>query len=84
MAISTDPTDKSRALIEKLGLSYDLYADENGALARRWGVFDSEHDFNLAATFLVARGGELRYRYLGTNKADRPSAATLLELVRSL
>lgn len=80
MPVSVDTTDKNRMLKEKLSLSFDLYNDTGGALATEWGVFDSENGFNLAATFVVAKGGQLVYRYLGTSRKDRPTAEALLTI----
>lgn len=51
-------------------------------MATSWGVFDSKSRYNLAATFVVAKGGEIVYRYLGTGKSDRPKAADLLAILK--
>lgn len=79
--ISVDTPADSRALKEKLGLSFDLYKDTGGMVATNWGVFDPKSKFNLAATFVVDKGGKVAFRYLGTSKADRPSAQDLLILI---
>lgn len=78
--VSVDATDESRALKDKLKLSFDLYRDPDGHLATSWGVFDKKSGFNLAATFVVARDGEVVYRYLGTSRKDRPTAKDLLAI----
>lgn len=78
--MSVDSAADSTKLKDKLSLTFDLYGDAGGALATAWGIFDSSNGYNLAATFVVDKGGEIIYRYLGVGKADRPSAAELLEL----
>ena len=77
--MSVDAAEDSIALKNKLSPSFDLYGDSGGLVATSWGIFDSKSGYNLAATFIVDKGGEIVYRYLGTGKADRPSAADLLE-----
>ncbi len=80
--ISVDDPGKSRELKEKLNLSFDLYQDTAGMVATGWGVFDSKSGYNLAATFVVAKGGEVVFRYLGTGKGDRPTAADVLAIAQ--
>ena len=80
--ISVDDPEQSRELKEKLGLDFDLYQDTAGLVATSWGVFDPKSRYNLAATFVVAKGGEVIYRYLGTGKSDRPKGTDLLVIAQ--
>lgn len=79
VAISVDPPAKSVALRKRLGLTFPLYSDQHGAAARAWNVFDPDTEIALAATFVVAPGGQIIYRYLGTSKSDRPSVDQILQ-----
>ena len=78
--VSVDPIDKSRELKEKLKLSFDLYRDADGKLASSWGVFDKDSGYNLAATFVVAKGGEVIYRHIGEGYKVRPTAEALMAI----
>ena len=48
-----------------------------------WKVWDAETELALAASFVVAPGGEVIFGYIGTNKADRPPTKAFLEAIES-
>lgn len=53
----------ARAFIAKLGVAYETLLDEDGAVARRYGVR------GLPSTFLIGRDGRLVGRILGESSA---------------
>jgi peroxiredoxin len=79
-AISTDSPEKSRELIGRLGLDFQLYSDVGGFASRAWGVYTREHDLARPAVFVVAPGGEVVYRYVSDTPTDRPKVGELLEI----
>ena len=79
--MSVDSPEQSQKLRARLGMELPLYTDTEGNAAKAWQVFDAESEFALAASFVVAPGGAVIYRYIGTSKADRPAAAELLAAV---
>ncbi len=83
VAVSVDPPDANAKLAKRLNLSkFQLYADVGGNAAQAWKVWDAKTEIALAATFIVAKGGKVRYRYVGANKSDRPSVDDLLKAAR--
>ncbi len=83
MPISADPAAKSLALEKRLGITaFDLYSDHDGAASRAWDIYDEDTEIALAATFVVDRGGKVLYRYVGADKADRPSIDAILSAVQ--
>ena len=82
-AVSADSPAESRALAERLGIGLPLYSDAEGAAARAYGVWDADDEIALPATFVIARGGRLVYRYVGTSKSDRPPVSEILTALES-
>lgn len=60
--VRQDPAT-ARAFIDKLGVDYQTLLDEDGAVARRYGVR------GLPTTFLIGRDGRLLGRILGESSA---------------
>ena len=81
VVLSVEPAEKNRAYVAEHGLKFPLYHDPEGAVARAWGVFEEEHGYALAATFVIKAGGEIAYRYIGTGKTDRPDVDALLAVL---
>jgi hypothetical protein len=44
-------------------------------------VYDADTEISIASTFVVAKGGRLVYRYIGSNKADRPPIDDVLAAI---
>lgn len=76
-----DAPEKNRALRARLGLTFAVYSDGDGTASRAWGVFDPHTEISLAATFVVARGGHIVFRYIGDSKTDRPDVDRLIQSV---
>lgn len=79
-AISTDSPEKSKELIGRLGLKFQLYCDVGGFASQAWGVYSREHDLARPSVFVVTPGGAIVYRYLSDTPSDRPKVAALLEI----
>ena len=59
-------------MIEKLLLPFSLLADEDGSVARSYGVWDGEGQIAQPAIFVIDGAGVVRYAYVGEDFADRP------------
>jgi len=79
--VSVDEPGDSASLRQRLGIDLPLYSDRGGKAAQAWKVYDAETEIALAASFVVAPGGEVIYRYQGTGKADRPPVKAFLEAI---
>lgn len=75
-AISVDEPAASRSLADDYGIAYPILSDDGGAVSRQVVGLDAA-DVPLPGTLLI-EGGEIRARWLGEGKADRPSTAALL------
>lgn len=63
LPISVDHPFALKAYAEKEGYDFPLLADfwPHGAIARQYGVFNDNAGFALRGTFLIDRGGVVRY-----------------------
>lgn len=72
VGISVDPPDHNRAMVEKLRLPFPLLSDAQGALSRRYGVWNGDERVAIPAIVVVDRAGTVRWVYAGHDFADRP------------
>jgi peroxiredoxin len=70
--VSVDSPARNWAMIEKLLLPFSLLSDPEGAVARRYGVWDEGGRIARPAIFVADPGGVVRYAYVGEDFADRP------------
>ena len=77
VAISSDGVADVEALHAKLGLAFELYADPELAVITKWGVDDYGQGISRPATFVVAPGGRITFRRVGTKPSDHPSLEDL-------
>ncbi len=59
VAISTDSPASHRAFAERLGAPFPLLSDEDGAVARAYGVYDEQSRRAHRAVFVIGAGGVL-------------------------
>lgn len=79
-AISTDSPEKSKELLGRLSLKFQLYSDVGGFASQAWGVYSREHDLARPAVFIVTPGGAIAYRFLSDTPSDRPKVSDLLDI----
>ncbi len=78
MAISVDPTEKSRALAADKKLEFPLLSDPDLATIRAYGVADESNGIAWPSEFLVDQDGRIRWRATAQAVSTRPSAADVL------
>ena len=77
-AISVDPVENNRAMVDKLLLPFPLLSDRDGVVIREWDVFNQvENDIAKPAIFGIGRDGTISYSYIGLDYTDRPPADEL-------
>ena len=82
--MSTDPPALSTELIAKLKLEFPILRDEQGTVSRAWGVYDESNSLTKPATFIVARGGKVVFRYTPKNATDIAPTAEVLKAAAEL
>lgn len=84
VAISVDDPESHRRWARELGgISYPLLADEGGALARTYGVFDENEKVALRATFVLDNQRKIVYAVASPANVGR-SVSETLRVVRAL
>ena len=84
LAISVDPPEASKPIVERYGLTFPVLSDVGGDTLRAFGVVH-EHgnpidgsDIARPATFVLDREGRIVWRDLTQNWRIRPRPADLL------
>ena len=84
MAVSVDDLEQSRALVERLGLSFPLGLDEDRTLTKAFGVYDPANDIAWPALFLIGPDGVVRWRSLAETYTVRPASQMILDAADGL
>lgn len=85
VGISVDPVNQNAAMVAKLGLPFPLLSDPGGQQAIvPYDLWHAEQQIARPATVLVAPGGQVAYRNVGSDFADRPSEQELVDRVERL
>jgi hypothetical protein len=59
-------------MVGKLMLPFPLLSDPRGEVIKRYSLWDEEEGVAAPSILVVDRSGEIRYRYSGSDFADRP------------
>src|SRR5262245_58338904 len=89
LAISVDPPDRNRIVVEKNTLPFPILADVDRAVTRAYGVVHEKggpdgSDVPLPAQFLIDRDGKVAWRRVATKIHDRPDPAEVQRHIRAL
>lgn len=89
LAISVDPPEKSRAVVEKHELGFPILADTERAVIAAYGVVHKGGgpqgtDIALPANFLIDRTGRVVWQHVSEMVQDRPDPAEVMREVQSL
>lgn len=85
VAISMDATPDAAKMGAHTGARFPILSDPEGRVVRRYGVYNLLGDGVAApATFIVGKDGTIRWRHVGKNIADRPSAAEVLHRLQGM
>jgi thioredoxin-dependent peroxiredoxin len=83
-AITAEPISQVAQAIHEWKLTYIVVADPEGDAVKEYGLLGPEKRVALPSTFVIDKGGIVRYRYVGTSAQDRPEVKQVLEAVRKI
>ena len=84
-AISMDSIQDAAQMATLTGSVLPVLADPEGSVVRRYGVYDLLGDKVAApATLIIGQAGEVLWRNVGQDIADRPSAEQILAVLKDL
>jgi peroxiredoxin len=78
VGISVDPPATSKQFREGLKLTYPLLSDAGRTTIKAYNVHDNILDIAKPAVFVVDGEGVIRWKYVGNDRTDRPSATRVL------
>lgn len=89
LAISVDPPEKSREVIEKQHLPFPILSDTERKVIRDYGILHQGgglhgEDIAVPAMFLIDRNGNLAWSRKAKRITDRPTPHEVLEAVQAL
>lgn len=67
-----------------LKLSFDVLADSKRKIIQLYGILHPDENLARPAVFLIDQRGYLRFRYIGSNAADRPTNARIINALKWL
>jgi peroxiredoxin len=79
VAISVDPPERSKALAERLGVTFPVLSDVDLKVVRAYGVEDGENGIAWPAIFVVGTDGAIRWRSLAETYPERPASEVVLK-----
>ena len=79
LGVSVDTPTDSLAMMERLGLTFDLLSDPDQALVKAFGVQNPDtKELALHAVYVIAQNGDVVYRKVGLR---RPVSAELIDAI---
>ena len=83
--MSIDPADKLSSLREKKGLTYTFLMDPGSRTIKHYGILNEDHgEIPHPTALVIDKGGIVRFLRVDIDYSKRPSAAELLDTLRSL
>ena len=81
-AISTDDIEDARNMAELSGAGFPILSDEEGGVARDYGVFNLLNDGVAApSAFIITPERRIVWRFVGDSPSDRPAVQDILAQV---
>ena len=86
IAISADTKDYAWSMGLTIGAKFQILSDSDHKVIDSFGVLNAREHGGIAhpATFIIAKGGLIRYVYVGKDPGDRPEDETILEEVKKV
>jgi peroxiredoxin len=78
IAISSDPLDKNRQVVEQLKLPFPVLSDLGHKVIDSYDILDPGGKISRASVFILDRGGVVRWVYLADDYKIRPIDDQLL------
>jgi peroxiredoxin len=82
LALSLDDAIIQSQTSEKINNRFEILLDPDAKTVNAFGVYNPDDKLSRPSVFLIGPGRKILYRYVGKAIHDRPSTATLLEMLR--
>lgn len=82
LAVSADDLSGATSAAQSWGPPFPILYNSDTAVIENYGVLAGK--ISKPATFIIDKSGVIRWKYIGNDKADRPSPQEVLEQLRAL
>lgn len=79
VGISVDAPEDLKPFKERLQLTFPLLSDSARSVIQAYDVYHDSNNIAYPGTFVIDGDGIIRWKYVRTQKDDRPPTATVLE-----
>ncbi len=73
--VSTDPLQRNKEFAESLNLEFALLSDEDGAVSKKFGIYNAERNMSNRTTFVIDKSGKIAHVESGGGAIDPMGAA---------
>ena len=84
VALSADWPEVARTTVAELGLTFPVLSDASRKRIIAWDVLHPGQGIAKPTLFVLDREGEVRWKHVGKNAADRPDIEDVLKQLRKL
>ncbi len=81
LALSLDDAIVQQRVSEKVNKKFPILLDPDAKTVNLFGTFNPEDKLSRPSSFLIGPDQKILYRYVGQNLHDRPTLATILEVL---
>ena len=82
LAVSADDLSGATSAAQSWGPPFPILYNSDTTVIENYGVLAGK--IAKPATFIIDKGGVIRWKYIGSDKTDRPSPQAVLERLRAL
>lgn len=88
-AVSVDPPERSRKVVEKYQIPFPILADVDRKVIKEYGLVHAhggpdDSDIAIPANILIDKSGRVIWRYISRTAYDRADPAITLEKIRAM
>ena len=84
IAVSSRDANDAAMTKKALEIDFPVLPGPNFPIQKKYGVYNYGTNLANAATFIVAKDGVIRWRYIGRDQEDRPGIEAIVEQVKKL
>jgi peroxiredoxin len=85
IAINAEASTEQRDFRKTKNIEYLFLSDPEAAAVKKYGIFsDTDPTHIVPSTFIIDRGGVIRWKYIGKDAHDRPQPDVVLEALKKI
>ncbi|MBI3091965.1 MAG: peroxiredoxin family protein [Candidatus Tectomicrobia bacterium] len=81
ITVSTDDAATAEETVRRLKLSFKVFPDPQRQIVEAYDVLHPQEGIARPSTFIIDKGGIIRWKYIGQIPSDRPNIQLLINLL---